>query len=40
MSSKIEQIITEIEDYIASCKPQPFPTPGLLSIKKRSKNSW
>ncbi|MBO5574401.1 MAG: vacuolar family H+-ATPase subunit H [Clostridium sp.] len=34
MSSKIEQIITEIEDYIASCKPQPFSNSRIIVNKE------
>ena len=34
MSSKIEQIITEIEDYIASCKPQPFSNSRIVVNKE------
>lgn len=30
MSSRIEQLIDEIEEYIDSCKYQPFPTAKLL----------
>lgn len=30
MSSKIEQLIDEIEDYINNCKPQAFPVPKSL----------
>lgn len=33
MSSRIEQLITEIEDYIDSCKAQPFSTTKIIVEK-------
>ena len=32
MSSRIEQIIEEIEEYIDSCKFQPLSTTKILSL--------
>ena len=35
MSSRIEQIIEEIEEYIDSCKFQPLSTTKIIVIKIR-----
>lgn len=38
MSSRIEQIIEEIEEYIDSCKFQPLSTTKIIVNKTRSMN--
>lgn len=38
MSSRIEQIIEEIEEYIDSCKFQPLSTTKIIVNKDRSMN--
>ncbi len=38
MSSRIEQIITEIEEYIDSCKPQPFSNNKILVNREELDN--
>ena len=38
MSSRIEQIIDEIDEFIESCKFQPLSATKIIVIKKRLKN--
>lgn len=38
MSSRIEQLIDEIEDYIESCKPKFMSVPRSLLIRMKSMN--
>ena len=38
MSSRIEQIIEEIEEYVDSCKYQPLSTTKIVVNKKKSKS--
>ena len=38
MSSKIEQIIEEIEEYIDGCKPQTLSKTNIIVIKRRLKS--
>ena len=40
MSSRIEQIIEEIEEYIDSCKFQPLSTTKIIVIKIRWMNCF
>ena len=38
MSSRIEQIIEEIEEYVDSCKYQPLSTTKIVVNKKKSRS--
>lgn len=40
MMSRIEQLISEIEEYIDSCKFQALSNSKLLLIRKSWRNCW
>ena len=40
MMSRIEQLISEIEEYIDSCKFQALSTARLLLIRKSWRSCW
>ena len=40
MSSRIEQIIEEIEEYVESCKYQPLSTTKIIVNKERNRRTF